>query len=376
LNILVNAIGISDSGGIVVLEKFIKELVTQEPHQQYVFIVSKSAKIENFIKRHNYTFISFKLVSFNNYFSRIFYENYNFRKFIKEKNIGLVYNFSGSKQFFNKTPQILKLHNLLFYSKKLDRNYLKYFDLMWFRDIFVKRLVFKFMLKKSKFIEIQSPHVKACLQDYISIKNKTFFIKSDIPINDDNFFYPKQYNFLKKIHFLYIVGPHFKYRHKNLQDFSKAMDELRLLGIDFEINITLSKEELSESKLWNKSLNKMTNFLGYIEDHNQLQSFFKDNTILISTSIIETIGLHVIEGIQKGIITITPDELYADIVYGKKRYKYNLFDTNSLTNVILKILQNKSDFKDYIFAQQFYLKESEKLKYKNTLTIFDEVINV
>jgi hypothetical protein len=45
---------------------------------------------------------------------------------------------------------------------------------------------------------------------------------------------------------------------------------------------------------------------------------FCDNTILISTSIIETLGLHVIEGIKNGITTITPDESYANIVYGSE----------------------------------------------------------
>ena len=83
-------------------------------------------------------------------------------------------------------------------------------------------------------------------------------------------------------------------------DFTSAMLELNERGVDFEINITLTNVQLSNSKVWDLSLSSKTNFLGYINDQEKMTELFCDNIILISTSIIESLGLHVIEGIKNG----------------------------------------------------------------------------
>ena len=62
-------------------------------------------------------------------------------------------------------------------------------------------------------------------------------------------------------------------------------------------------------------------------------SLFYDNTVLISTSVVETLGLHVIEGIKNGVIIITPNEQYADVVYGKNRFK----NINSVFNEVKNV---------------------------------------
>ena len=96
----------------------------------------------------------------------MYFENFIFKEIVNNHRIDLIYNFSGTKQFFINTPQLIKIHNLLFYSKKLDHSYkLKSQFILWIKQIFFKRIIFKFMLKRSKHIEIQSSHVKSCLLD-------------------------------------------------------------------------------------------------------------------------------------------------------------------------------------------------------------------
>jgi glycosyltransferase involved in cell wall biosynthesis len=194
-------------------------------------------------------------------------------------------------------------------------------------------------------------------------------------VSDGAFYAPKQYDFSKKIKFLYIVGPHFEYLHKNLQDFTNAMLELNRNRVDFEINITLTNEQLSNSKVWNVSLNSKTNFLGYISDQEKMKELFCDNTILISTSVIETLGLHVIEGIKNGVITIAPNEEYANTVYGKNMFTYSLFNTNSLLRSIMEITNSDSS-NEKILSLQDDLRQSEMSKFGSILDVFDEVINV
>jgi len=107
-----------------------------------------------------------------------------------------------------------------------------------------------------------------------------------------------------------------------------------------------------------------------------MDSLFCDNTILISTSVIETLGLHVVEAIKKGIIPIVPSEKYSYSVYGENILTYKLFDAKSLLNSILSIINNKIDSRKYIEVLQNDLKTSENSKYSNIVDIFQKVIDV
>ena len=377
MRVLVNALGIQDSGGIRVLEKVLIECVTDNINT-YLIVCNENSNINLLLTQYSHAeHFVFKLIKAHGFFYRLFLENIVFRSIIADKNIELVYNFSGSSQFFLKIPQLVKIQNLLFYSKKLDSVYIKEnIFILCIKQIYLKRLVFKTMINNCSHFEIQSSHVQNNLADFIDIKNKKFYIKSDIDIIDKVFSKPKEYDFNKKIKFLYIVGPHFEYIHKNFLDFTNAMLELKKEDIDFEINITLTKEQLVDSVLWNNMLNIRTNFLGYIDSKEKIDELFCENTILISTSIIETLGLHVVEAIKKGLVVISPNEEYSRAVYGKNIITYELFDSKSLLNSVLSIIRNKINCEKYILTLQNDLKVSENKKYKSILDIFEKVINV
>jgi len=365
-----------DSGGISVLDKLLQEC-TKNDLVKYYIVCNGNSNIDRLIRRfHTFKNFEFKIVSNRGFFYRICYENIVFRGYIKN-NIDLIYNFSGSFQPWVRKPQIVKIHNLIFYSKVLDKAYKEKSQyIFWIRDVYLKRLFFKFALKNAKYIEIQSNHVKDHISNFVDIKNKLFYVKSDIDVSDNEFCISKQYDFSKKIIFLYVVGPHFEYLHKNLLDFTNAMLELNKNRVDFEINITLTNEQLSNSKVWNVSLNSKTNFLGYISDQEKMKELFCDNTILISTSIIETLGLHVIEGIKNGVITIAPDEEYANSVYGENMFKYKLFNKGSLLGAIMSVMNYKEPYSEKILSLQDDLRQSEVSKFDSILDVFDEVINV
>lgn len=372
MNILINALGIQDSGGITVLEKALNDCILDE-NSRYIIVCNDNKNI-NLLKT-KYDKYKFIVVPIKGFLHRLHYENIVFKSIINKYKIDLIYNFSGTSQIFIKTLQLIKIHNLLFYSKKLDEVYKNSGNFrLWLKQIYLKRIVFKYMASKSKYLEIQSSHVKEYMSDFIDIKEKTFFIKSDIYV-DNILIEPKKYNFNKKVKFLYIVGPHFEYIHKNFQDFTNVMLELLKCNVDFEINVTLTKEQLEASLLWDNKLNDKTNFLGYI-GKDKINKYFSDNTILISTSIVETLGLHVIEAIQNSIVPIVPDEHYAISVYGDNILRYKLFDIKSLLNLILSIINNKIDCSKYILQLQNDLKISEKNKYQNIIDIFEKVKDV
>ena len=270
-----------------------------------------------------------KSIAFKGYLDRLLYENIFFRKYVKKYNIDLIYNFSCTNQFFIKTPKLIKVQNLLFYSKKLDKYYKKrskYF--LWIKQVLFKRQLFKYMLLNASFIEIQSKHVQKYLSEHINLASKTFFIKSDIDCNDYSFNTPRKYNFSERVKILFIVGPHFDNLNKNFLDFKDAMLKLKDEGVNFEINITLTEEELNASSLWDRSLNSRTKFHGYLKDQKEIDRLYSDNTILISTSVIETIGLHVVDAIKKEFYLLHQKKLML------RMSTENLFVTDYLIQIL------------------------------------------
>ena len=374
--ILINALGISDSGGITVLEKALLECQKNNSYTYCVLSFSNKNILDLLTKFESVVNINFKLISDFGIFYRLCYENLYLLFFYKKHNITLVYNFSGSNQFFSNIPTLVKVQNLMFYSKKLDDEYKKRYSIkVWLKQIFLKRLLFLFMLRRSRSIEVQSIHVKDALSEFLNIKEKKFFLKNDFSIESISFKDVKNYNLSKKMIFLYIVGPHFESPHKNIKDFTHAMRLLKDAGQEFEIKITLDYNSLNESSQWDAKLNEDTTFLGYLKDKNEIKKYFVDNTILISTSIIETLGLHVIEAVQNGIIAIVPDEPYSCEVYGDDILKYKLFSSQSLMSKILDIyVMSERKIQENITHIQKYMIKNETQKYKSITNIFDLLI--
>ena len=376
MKILVNAFGISSAGGITVLKKTIYEFLESQENQYYIFVFSNK-NILNLVKEfNNIENIQFKIYNDYGILFRLLRENLYFLSFVLKNKTSLIYNFTGTRQLLFGVPTIVKIQNLLFFTKKLDSIY---FDnnkkILWLKQIWLKRFIFGFMLRFTKNLEIQSIHVKEELSNFINVENKNFFIKNDFFIEQSHISEPKQYDFNKEITFLYVVGPHFSFPHKNIGDFVNTMVKLFNSGLNFHINITLTYEELKRSGLWDDKLNKITSFLGYIDGEKSMKTLFCNNVILISTSVTETLGLHVIEATQNGVLCIVPNESYSENVYGNSVLTYNLFDCESLMETIMQLKSyNNSACHGLILDNQRYICHNEKDKYRNSLDIFDDVL--
>ena len=94
-----------------------------------------------------------------------------------------------------------------------------------------------------------------------------------------------------------------------------------------------------------------------------------------STSIIETLGLHVIEAIQNGIVVIVPNEKYSLSVYGSSVLTYETFDHNKLAETIKNIKsQDCNKIKSMTNKNQKFLISNEKLKFHNIVEIFNIIL--
>ena len=376
MNILINAFGISSAGGITVLKSTIKEF-QQNNNNTYFIFAFKNNEIESLESDFRDTQnIYFKIYVDYGILFRLIFENIFFLIFVSRNNVRMVYNLSGTNQLFLRKKSLLKVQNLLYFTKKLDLIYLKKNQKKaWIKQLLIKRFIFKTMLTLSKNVEVQSEHVVNELENFVNMSNKRVFIKNDFNIDFNYSTLPKKYNFNKKIIFLFIVGPHFDLVHKNFEDFVNAMLLLRNEKFNFEIKITLDYQQLNKSDLWDDKLNNLTTFLGYISKNKDFLNLFSNNTILISTSVIETLGLHVIESTLNGIISIVPNEPYSESVYGDNSQTYKLMDPLSLKETIMNLKKlNNPELSKIIVKNQNYIQAKKKKKYNNSLTIIEHII--
>ena len=141
----------------------------------------------------------FRILEIKSYIHRFYIENIVFANIVAQYKIDLIYNFTGSTQLFLDCPQLIKIQNLLFYSKKLNKKYRENHKfILWFRQVWIKSFVFRLLLKRAKYIEVQAQHVESCLADFINLKNKSVFVKNDINISYSSFKKPKKYDFFQK----------------------------------------------------------------------------------------------------------------------------------------------------------------------------------
>ena len=180
MKVLVNAFGISSAGGITVLKKTIYEFLENQENQYYIFVFSNQNILNLVQEFNNIDNIHFKIYNDYGILFRLLRENLYFLSFVLRNNISLIYNFTGTRQLIFGIPIIVKIQNLLFFTKKLDSIYFNnYKKILWLKQIWLKRFIFGFMLKFTKNIEIQSIHVKEELSNFINVDNKNFFVKND-----------------------------------------------------------------------------------------------------------------------------------------------------------------------------------------------------
>ena len=77
---------------------------------------------------------------------------------------------------------------------------------------------------------------------------------------------------------------------------------------------------------------------------------------------------------KNGVISVAPDEQYADAVYGKERVSFSLYSKESLVQALLGIVNSSDDFKQKILTQQKYLRTNELNKGNNICEVFDNIL--
>ena len=102
-----------------------KFLENQE-NQYYIFVFSNQNILNLVQEFNNIDNIHFKIYNDYGILFRLLRENLYFLSFVLRNDISLIYNFTGTRQLIFGIPTIVKIQNLLFFTKKLDSFYPTY----------------------------------------------------------------------------------------------------------------------------------------------------------------------------------------------------------------------------------------------------------
>ena len=85
MKVLINVLGIQDSGGITVFEKVLEELLLNKENQ-YIIIANNNLNINILITKYkNIDFFEFITIPSKGFLHRLYYENIKFKIIIEEK---------------------------------------------------------------------------------------------------------------------------------------------------------------------------------------------------------------------------------------------------------------------------------------------------
>ena len=120
MKVLVNAFGISSAGGITVLKKTIYEFLENQENQYYIFVFNNQSILNLVQEFNNIDNIHFKISNYYGLLFRLLRENLYFLSFVLKNKTSLIYIFTGTRQLLFEILTIVKIQNLLFFTKKLD----------------------------------------------------------------------------------------------------------------------------------------------------------------------------------------------------------------------------------------------------------------
>ena len=343
MNIIVNASALRSSGALSIYKQFISHLRNNINGNKYYIFVDSSVpqpQIDGVVYIHDNDHswihrIWWDIIGINKKKKKNNIESY---KFISLQNTGIVTN----------KEQIIYYHQSLpFYKYKWDL-FKSSERLLWlYKNIYP--FFIRLTLTKKTQIIVQIPFIKKGFKEKFSFDEKRIHVLfpdtekinikdiHDLDINHEYF------------HLIYPATPHIYKCHETLFKALKIIKrENHQIYNKIRLHITIYKgQSLYIDKLTTKyNVEDVVIYEG-IKPHTELLSLYKSSDCLVFPSILETLGLPLLEGATFGLPIIASNLEYSKEVLGS--YEGAIFvdskDENSWATEILKIFINKKKFK-------------------------------
>jgi len=320
--IVVNAVASIHSGALAVLKNFILNAIDTE----FYFLIFTGIPIDipeecniRIIVKSNRTRLN-----------RLYWDNFELNKELKSLNCvpDLVFSLQNTDfKVDHLVPHVVFFHNPFMLYDKSWNFFNKNERVFWFYKV-VYKLIVKNSLNRQTVLIVQSQWAKKALikKGFFNFSIKVFKESRSTKLKKISIFNGRQ-----TIQLFYPATPLSYKNHKFLFDLLNYIKEFdTALFSRIKLNLTISKEDLLNLKLMNsyRNIEEAVLLNGYI-DQSKVEKLYRESDFLIFPSLIETLGLPLLEASECGINIISINLEYAREVLSD--YKNVVFlDCNDL----------------------------------------------
>lgn len=360
MNIIVSAAALRSSGGLSIYKQFLYHLQKNINGDRYFIFIDKCMPAPNI------NGIEYIVVDLKSHFRRIKFDNSECLAILKGKGI----NADVAVSLQNTCVKAAAKKNILYYHQSLpfysnhwnplkkDERLLFYYK--WIYPIFVKR-----SLVENVQVVVQIPFIK-----------RGFCKRFHIPEHSVHILFPdvekidiekiELYNWKDDIvHFIYPATAFSYKRHKILISAVSNISKNNPEYLEkFKIHFTISENEVPQLKEYikNKGISSNIDFMGRVS-HEVLLSMYKSCSALLFPSVVETLGLPLLEAAAFGLPIVVSDLDYSREVLGE--YAGGRFvasdNLESWSEEILKIIDSPTKYKPIRCNEESSWKEFFKL---------------
>lgn len=368
----INAIGTRHSGAAQVLLDLLEGLI-KIPEIKKIKVFVSSDRIFKFPNNDKLKIIDAPSIT-NNLIIRFFWLQFYFGHWLSNYKCDIVYNFNNLAGNLS-LPQVLFIQQSLYFSKEAINSYFISSNVSLISRIrkiiepFLMKMFFKVSVNNCKKIIVQTETMKEWVCNKLNIpKNRIIVILPEIP----NFFYGKRKatrKLLKEIdsnskNWLYVGNTE---PYKNLKIIYEIAKLAESKNIDWKFHIVTPSKNIP----WKHPLIKWYNYL----EREKLKKMYFNADALIIPSLVETVGLPMLEAISIGIPVIAADRSYAHEICGDSALYFNPYCSSELFRCLLE-LNNNALYRQLINNQKVQIKKfNQYINAKKTYEILIKEIS-
>jgi glycosyltransferase involved in cell wall biosynthesis len=318
--IFVNAIAAIQGGALTILNQFIDAIEKFDASEnKYVIFCSEKT---NLLKSPKIILINLEKTTGKN---RLYWDWLGMKKWAKENNIypNLIFSLQNTGVFFPKIPQIIYLHNSIPFYKYRWSFFKKEERVLWFYKYIYVWLI-KITIFKNTELIVQAHFMKEMVYERLNFPLKKITVAAP-DVQDFSMIEAEAGEGLSKncFHFFYPSSTAIFKNHLTLIKACYLL--LKMQSYCFKLHLTCKLEELDEKSreiIFTYGLESLIEFHGVIT-FTKVIDLYKNSDALLFPSIMETVGLPLLEAASIGKPIIATNLPYAqEALDGYKNCKF------------------------------------------------------
>ena len=326
MNVFVVDVAAEHGGAVTILDQYLEEFKS-DLENNYIVALSTI----NYDDCSNIRFVYYPWVK-RSYIHRLWFDLVYCRKLIKKYRADKVLSLQNGAVSAGKVEQEVYFQNALPISEK--RYSIVESKKLWIYQNVLGRY-WRNSLKDASLVYVQAEWIKKALNEKWRIQNKKIIVKK--PILDKKYSKQGLRNDNSLVFFYPANTALYKNHKKLIKAFITASDEMK--PVDMTLVLTCDEEDLSERDKQLVEKNTNIKYVGKLNQEQMLEMY--RSSTLIFPSLIETVGLPLMEAKATGAFILASDMKYAHEAVGEynKVLYFDAFKADEIKSTIIEYVK-------------------------------------